>query len=393
MIESITIAETGLRGFEEGLRAISNNTANLNTPGYKGSTTQFADLFYGDNERATAGGNFGGLGRGLHTLGTRLNMEKGQLQTTGNSLDLAIEGQGFFTTRDSNGQVHYTQDGQFKFDSFGTLVAVSTGDQVMALDSSGTLVPVSIVDMQTVPGKATTTVTLSGNLSSGASTANVGNIKVYDSAGTLHTLKLAFAPVAGQAGSWTATLSEGTTTIGTATLSFSNGRPVVSTARLSYTYTPTGGTPMALEMNFSSNVTSHDTGTSSTLAFVNQDGFGVGSLSGQSFDSTGTLVLSYSNGQTVESGQLALAHFRSTDDVEAIGGNRYIAKNGNGWLAGVAGSGAFGAIRSGVIETSNVDLSQEFSDLVIMQRGYQACSQVISTAGEMMNALFGMDGK
>ncbi len=150
---------------------------------------------------------------------------------------------------------------------------------------------------------------------------------------------------------------------------------------------------MPLIFDFSSNVTSFDTGTSSSLAVANQDGFGVGNLTGEAFDSTGTLVLTYSNGQTTKGAQLALAQFRSADDVQAVGNNEFAAAGGNGWLVGVAGSGQFGSVKSGTIEASNVDLSQEFSNLVIMQRGYQACSQVVSTASDMLTALFGMWNK
>ncbi|MGJ7574297.1 flagellar hook protein FlgE [Variovorax sp. RB2P76] len=388
MIDSITIAETGLRGFEQGLRTISNNTANLNTPGFKGAVTQFADMTYGSDANTNAG--FGQIGHGLNTLGTTLSFAQGQLQNTGNALDLAIDGDGFFTLKDANGNIHYTQDGQFKFDTDGTLVSTSTGEQVMLTDGSGALHTASLAGLQTNAAKATSTVKFSGNLSSSATTAAVNNVTVIDAAGTTHTLALSFAPVTGSPGSWTATLKDGSVTVGTATLAFSNGAPTPASAKLAFNYTPAGGTPMALTFDMSSNVTSFDTGTSSTLAVASQDGFGVGSLTKETFDSAGTLILTYSNGQTSKQGQLALAQFASQDDVEAIGNNEYAAKGGASWETGVAGVGRFGKIQSGMVEMSNVDLSQEFSNLVIMQRGYQACSQVVSTASEMLTSLFGM---
>jgi len=392
MIDSILIAQTGLRGFEEGLRTISNNTANLNTPGFKGSSTAFADLAWGAG--ANAGGGLGFAGMGLHTLGTSMNFSKGDLQSTGNPLDLAVNGEGFFVLQEADGEIRYTQDGQFKFDGDGKLVSVTTGGTVLGLDADGNLVPITLTDAQMSPATATTRITFTGNLSSTASSDTLGSLKVIDATGTTHTLALTLTPVAGNAGSWTATLKEGTTTIGTATLMFVAGKPVASTAKLSFTYTPAGGNAMPLELDFSSNVSSFDTGSSSTLAVASQDGVGVGTLNSAGFDSAGRLVLAYSNGTTdTKGGQLALAQFHSIDDVRSVGTNEFVAQGGSTWEVGVAGTGQFGSIQSGMIEGSNVDLSQEFSELVIMQRGYQACSQVVSTASDMLTALFGMMAK
>lgn len=391
MIDSILIAQTGLRGFQEGLRTISNNTANLNTPGFKGSSTAFADLAWGAG--ANSGGGLGSPGMGLQTLGTSMNFSKGDLQSTGNPLDLAVNGEGFFVLQDADGEIRYTQDGQFKFDSTGKLVSVTTGGTVLGLDADGNLVPITLTDAQMSPATATTRITFTGNLSSTATSNTLGSLKVIDAAGTTHTLALTLTPVTGNAGSWTATLREGTTTIGSATLMFVAGKPVASTAKLSFTYTPASGTSMPLELDFSSNVSSFDTGSSSTLAVASQDGVGVGTLNSAGFDSTGRLVLAYSNGNTDKKGQLALAQFRSIDDVRSVGTNEFVAEGGSTWEVGIAESGQFGSIQSGMIEGSNVDLSQEFSELVIMQRGYQACSQVVSTASDMLTALFGMMAK
>lgn len=394
MIDSISIAETGLRGFEQGLRTISNNTANLNTPGFKSATLQFADISYGGNgQSGSAGAGLGAPGHGLKALGTTLSFTPGQRQSTGNDLDVAIDGEGFFTLESEQGALHYTKNGQFKFDTGGTLVSIATGEKVMLADAAGVLQAITLGGLQTLAARPTGTVRLGGNLSSSAASGIVGNITVIDGSGSSHTLSLALAPVAGATGTWTATLSEGSTTVGGATLVFANGTIAPESSRLAFEYTPAGGVAQTLSFDLSNGVTSFDTGTTSTLAVAGQDGFGVGTLTKQSFDSQGTLILAYSNGQTVEKGRLALAQFASPDDVEAIGNNAFVARNGASWQTGIAGSGRFGSVQSGVVETSNVDLSQEFSNLVIMQRGYQACSQVISTASEMLTSLFGMMSK
>lgn len=394
MIDSILTAESGLRGFQQGLRTISNNTANLNTPGFKSARSQFADLAGGTDGTNDAGNaHFNQAGRGLSVLGTTVNFARGDLRSTSHPLDLAIDGQGFFTFKASNGEIRYSQDGQFKFDKDGMLVSVTTEEQVMALNASGNLVPISLTDTETTAAQATTVIKFAGNLSSTATTDSIANVTVIDSSGSTHTLTLGFQPDAAAPGSWTVTLNDGSTIVGASTLKFSNGQAVSGSDVLTFSYAPTGATATSIDLDFSSNVTSFDSGSTSTLAVASQNGLAFGTLTGKAFDSTGTLVLTYSNGKTVKSGQLALAQFDSPDNVEELSNNQYAAKNGVAWRQGVAGSGQFGVIQSSMLEGSNVDLSQEFSDLVIMQRGYQASSQVISTASDMLTALFGIMSK
>ena len=389
MSDAIFTAETGLRAFEAGLQAISNDSANLDTPGYKGSSVLFADL--------VGGGANGGTGDGVTTLGTTIDFSAGQMQSDGNPLDLAIDGNGYFILRDANGAIHYTQDGQFEFNKSGTLVSTATGEDVMAMGSGGGLVPITINSLQTNPAAATSTVTFSGALLSSATTATVSGVTVIDAAGNSHTLSLGLT-ASTPAGSWTTALTdvtpnsatEGTISFGTNPNSFTLGAGGAPTpTSLSATYTAPDGAQQVVKLDFS-NVTSISTGTSSTVEFASQNGYGTGTLNSETFDSTGTLNLTFSNGQTTTGGQLALATFNSPDDVVALKSNEFAAKNGQSWQVGVAGAGTFGSVQSGEIEGSNVDLSQEFSNLVIMQRGYQACSQVISTASDMLSSLFDM---
>ena len=128
-------------------------------------------------------------------------------------------------------------------------------------------------------------------------------------------------------------------------------------------------------------------------AFTSQNGYLPAALTGVGFDTLGTLVLTYANGQTVKGSRLSLGRFDSLDAVASRGSNQFDATNSLAWHTGLAGDGGFGSVRSGMVELSNVDLSQEFSDLVIMQRGYQASSQVISTANDMLQELFQMKSK
>jgi flagellar hook protein FlgE len=392
MIDSVYIALTGLHGYEKGLRVISNNAANLNTPGFKCSSLQFADLYY-------AGGNASGgetaayvqYGYGLSTLGTRFNFQQGQFQSTGNDLDLAVDGLGFFVLKDTDGKVHYTRDGQFSFNADGVLVSTTTGEQVMAFDASGALGTISVASLKESAAHATANVSFSGNLSSTATSATVSGVTAIDSLGTSHTLSLKLEPVSGSPDTWNVTVLEGSTTVGTGQIAFINGQPDPAQSKITVTYSPSGAASGSLTLDFST-VTSYDSGSRSTVTMASQDGHTAGSLVRTTFDGDGVLSLSYGNGQTVKGPRLALARFSSSEAVASVGTNEFEATIPGAWQTKPAGDGGFGTVRSGMIESSNVDLSQEFSDLIIMQRGYQASSQIISTANEMLAELFAMRG-
>lgn len=391
MLESIYVGMTGLLGYSRGLRVIANNTANINTPGFKGSSLQFADMFYG-------GGNLGGqnrdqVGFGLATAGTSLSFRQGELRQTGNDLDMAVEGQGLFVLQDAAGKITYTRAGQFKFDTDGVLVSRITGEKVMGLNDSGGFVPITLANQMMNLGRATSRVEFSGNLSNTLTEQTIGGIEVVDAAGAKHTLTMKFSVVSAAESGTTmkVELMDGTTVVSTGQMVFVGGKPTPATATMQATYTPAGQAPMALTLDFSSDVVLFAGQTS--LKVDSQDGIGPGSLTGATFDDSGTLTLNYSNGSTVKGSRLALARFDSADAVGSLGDNQFEQLDANAWHLGTAGEGAFGNVRSGRLEISNVDLSQEFSDLVIMQRGYQASSQIISTANDMLQELFSMKSR
>jgi flagellar hook protein FlgE len=391
MLDSIYIGMTGLQGYSQGLRVIANNTANINTPGFKSSSLQFADMFYSNS---SAGSGTMQVGYGLNTAGTVLNFEQGELRQTGNSLDLAIDGQGLFTVRDESGNLHYTRAGQFTFNSDGVLVSRVDGSKVMGLDANGALHEISTATFATAQGQATTTVKFGGNLPSTAPSVTAGSVKVIDAVGGEHQLTVTLTNTGDVTpGTWKVELLEGTAVVGSGQISFTNGQIDLGTAKVSITYSPAGVSEIPLTLDFGTDVTSLASSNLASLAVTAQDGFAPGALTGVSFDALGTMVLTYSNGQTVKGMRLALGRFDSLDAVAANGNNQFDATNSLAWHTGMAGEGAFGSIKSGMVELSNVDLSQEFSDLVIMQRGYQASSQVISTANDMLQELFSMKSK
>lgn len=392
MLDSIHIGVTGLLGHQQGLRVIANNTANMNTPGYKSSRLGFADLFYAN--ASGAGGGSVQLGHGVTTTGTQLDFKQGELRQSGGEFDLAMDGDGLLMLRDAQGQTHYTRAGEFQFNADGVFVNRGDGSKVVGIDAAGKAGEITLDGLRLSSGKATATAKFTGNLSSTVTEQTVGAVKVFDTLGQEHTLSLKFTnPNAEEAGKWKVEVLDGTTSVATSEILFADGRPTAETSKLTVSYTPSGGTAQPLVLDFSADVTSFASGSLSTLAMTSQDGFAPGNLTKVKFDATGTLVATYSNGQTAKGARLALGRFPPLDAVEDLGGNLFGEAGGIRWLQGVAGEAGFGAVRSGMLEMSNVDLSREFSDLVVMQRGYQAASQVISTANDMLQELFGMKHK
>jgi len=393
VIDSILIGMSGLDSFSEGLRVISNNAANLNTPGFKGSATQFGDLVFADS--GVGGGRPRDTGFGVTTFGAGLNFKQGQLQSDGKPLDLGIQGDGMFTLRDEQGKLHYTRAGEFHFDEKGTLVDATGNQQVVSVDASGAQGVFSLTGNGTNPARATTTVTFSGNVSSTATSVPVANVVVLDDKGDSHSLSLKLTPNGIVPNLWDVAVNDdgpnGGTTIGRGQLQFIGSSVDTADPSMNGTFTVTyKGTKIL--MDFTHDVTLSAGSPDNALKEASHDGWTTGTLTGTSFDQTGTLIYAYSNGQTVKGAQLQLARFDSTDAVKSVGNNEFDATNSANWHLGTAGEGGFGGIASSVVELSNVDLSQEFSDLVIMQRGYQASSQVVSTANDMLQELFSMSG-
>ena len=396
MLESIYIGMTGLSGYSKGLKVIANNTANMNTPGFKSSTLQFSNLFYGGGQSGGPDYSGGQYGFGLNTNGTTLSFKAGELRQSDNGLDLAMNGDGMFVLKDANGTYHYTRAGQFQFNADGILVDRTSGNKVMAMTDGGGLTEVNISGLKVNSGKATSTIKFSGNLLTSDGSKSISNIVVYDAAGGQHNLAMTLTSNTNNnttPGNWDVELFDGSTSIGKSKLVFANGHLDPSANKISFMYSPSGVAAIPLSMDFSGDVTSFASGSLSTLSVLNQDGFAPSTITQTTFDNVGTLVLTYANGQTVKGSKLALGRFNSASDVAADGNNMFDAVSQSNWQIGTAGSGAFGQVSSKMVEASNVDLSEEFSNLIVMQRGYQASSQIISTANDMLQELFSMKGK
>ena len=408
MFDTLYIGMSGMDAFSKGLKVISNNLANLNSPGFHSSTLQFTDAYYmQQGASADAGGSSGGqqalFGSGVQTLSTILDLHAGETQQVSNPLDVAISGNGYLVARDKLGAQTYTRDGQLEFNADGDLVSTTTGKYIMGY-ADGTaggsdLSRISLDNLRTNAAHATSSVNFTGNLTtsngSGTTTTSpTATFAVIDGAGGQHSLVATFTRSTTPAATdtWSVAITDGTTNVGSGSISFISGAPDPSADKVTFTYTPTGRAAFDVTLDFSTDVTAFDTGNLSSLTVARQDGYTAGSISKSTFDSDGKLTLTYSNGQTATGAQLALATFETGRELTPLGASEFTTATPASVQVGRANSGEARSIVAGENEQSNVDLSTEFSNLIVMQRGYQASSNVLSTVNDMLQELFDMRG-
>lgn len=394
MFDTLLIGTSGLLGYSQGLRVVGNNLANVNTPGFKSSQLQFSDLFDKNGAaRQDAGGAAGSRGTGLNTLGAQVNFKAGIDQGTGNPLDVMIDGNGMFVIRRDD-KVLYTRAGDFQFNSQDTLIN-SSGDHVQALDDGGKLSDVVLGALARNPPKATGTIKISGNLTTTVATpavdATLTGINIIDAAGASHVVNLVFKNAGG--GSFKLTVNDVATgaAVGSGDLKFNAGFLLPGSDVVTFSYSTATVPAFDVKLDFSSNVNSF--ATPSSLSLVSQDGYLAGSMTEQSIGADGTLSIRYSNNQSAKGPRLALASFHALGDLVQVGGGAFAAASQLPVQYGYAGVDAYGTLAPGHREGSNVDLAEEFSNLILMQRGYQASSHVISTANDMIQELFDMKGR
>src|SRR5262245_24313370 len=405
MFSTIYSALSGMLGFSKGLDVISNNVANLNTPGFKASELEFKDLFY---RYSQGGGEQDGprsqIGAGLDTGGTRTRFKEGELRDSGNPLDVAIDGNGFLVLQPDNGEQLYgrggtrvyTRAGQLEFGKDGVLVDRTTGFRVMGYDGGG-LHEISINGLRTSAPVATSLIRATGNLSPGSASADLTNVKVIDGNGNSHTLAFKFTRDTADATHWfVEARDENSQLLGTGEVRFqANGSPAPDATKFSFSLTA-GGAPVTLDIGDPgtfSGMTNFSGPSQSNLQVLSQDGAAAGALTSATFDESGALRLTYSNGKTVSGPSLALAWFDDLQSLRISGGSVFVNDGDQAPTLGTASQGEMGRIASGRVEMSNVELTEQFTDLIILQRGYQASSQVTSVANEMIQQLLNLDGK
>jgi|CZKU01.1.fsa_nt_gi flagellar hook protein FlgE len=427
----LTAMSTGVSGLDaegEALGVIGNNLANSNTIGFKESRAVF------DNVLGASVGTEGAIGQGVRMSTAQQIFSEGALSNTGLSTDVALSGDGFFVVNGGvGGQTgnFYTRAGQTSLDKTGTLVnpdgLAFQGYPANPDGTFSTTMGPMKVNTSALSPKTTTSLSMTANLDSSQATPvaafdplNPGttsnystSMQIYDSLGTAHTVNVFFAKT-GAAGSGTwdyhvlASGSEVTggtagqnSEIATGSLSFTSSGALQSNAPTSGgTVSFNGATAnQPLTFNFGTPIADGGTGldgttqysAASSVSAQSQDGYSSGALTGISIDGTGTVSGTYTNGQTIPVGQLAVAKFTSNTGLGQAGQNLWAATKDSGLPAlGAAGSGGRAAIVTGSLESSNVDISAQFVDLIAHQASFQADSKTITTADQMLQALMQM---
>lgn len=395
---------SGLAGASNALDVIGNNIANANTVGFKSSTAQFSDMYA--NSVATSVNTQIGIGTTLASVQQQFG--QGTINTTNSSLDVAINGNGFFQMS-NNGVTTYSRDGTFQRDKNGFIVD-SQGRNLMgyAANTGGVVNTAQTVPLQApttnIAPTATTKITGQFNLNSqdtvptktpfsatDTTTYNYStSIQVYDSLGGSQAVNMYFVKSA--AGTWEAyagVQGGATTDLGTVTFdssgaiqSTTTGTPATPTASLGqfqFTVPNTDGsaTPQSLTLDLTGTTQYGGKDGVNNLA---QDGYASGTLTTFSIGADGKLTGNYSNGQTAVLGQIVLANFNNPNGLVNLGGNQYAESSASGVpQISSPGSTNHGSLQGSALENSNVDLTSQLVNLITAQRNYQANAQTIKT--------------
>ncbi|MBU1077887.1 MAG: flagellar hook protein FlgE [Spirochaetes bacterium] len=448
MMPSLYSGVSGLKNHNVRMNVVGNNIANVNTYGFKYSRVSFQDLLYQTLSGAASptedkgGVNPKQSGLGMKVASIDKIFSEGSIQTTGKNTDLAIQGEGFFIVAKGD-QKFYTRAGTFEVDKEGTLVNPASGMKVLGweaqedaqgnkyIDASSTIGQITIPLYGKTPAKATTETLLKSNLNTTTEIIRPDmteaerirntvrtSIDVYDSEGEVHQLNLSFEKLAQN--QWRAT-TELTGADGPITLDLAgaaaapagaNNQMILNFDQLGSLngVTDTAGTavnqglltvslkanipgknPLNISLNLGDagqyNGITQFSSLSSTK-FVAQNGYNMGYLESFEIDDSGVVTGSYSNGQKHSLAQVSLAVFTNPGGLNAVGETMFAESNNSGMaIIGEPDSGGRGKIQAGALEMSNVDLAEQFTDMIVTQRGFQANSRTITTSDQMIQEL------
>lgn len=388
---AIYIGLSGLSAYSQGLQTVSNNVSNLNTSGFKTSDVSFSDVFgTSNNGGLDYGSTYSGSGHGVSINDLTLNFSQGDLRETDRDLDLSVDGNGFFVLQDGD-QFTYARTGSFTVNDEGYIVLANTNYRLAILDNSNRPVSLNIDDARINSPEATSTITFADNLSSTATEYTIPDVRVYDRNGTEHVWSLQFTREQNTANEWELTVTDATgREIGTQSLSFENGAVAAANQILEF---EDSENELTVSFDFSNNVSSFSSGTVSSLRAAEVDGHTTGSIATLSVTDRGVLEITYTNEETVELGSIALADFRDPQQLEQRSNGLFV-HNGSGQNQFLTAEDTrVGSVLSRRLEASNVDLGGQFGNLILIQRGFQASSQVISVSNDMIQQLFGIRGQ
>jgi len=408
MFASLYAGISGLSANATAMTVIGDNIANVNTTGFKGNRSQFANILSTSlgGESSTAN-----VGRGVEFWGTNTRWTQGSLENSSSATDLAINGKGFFMVQDAGGANYYTRAGNFTFDREGYLVNPDgmrlQGYQIDANGNIGAITSVYIPGERTSAPSITTEFNFDLNLNAGTPVGGTYSTAqtVYDSLGNAVPVTFTFANTA--PGAWTVTAGTGVTfdsgsgPAASMNLTFdADGKMLTPAANVTVAVPATnGGSPLSLKWDLYADpippaavgishgdVTGYAAESGTTFQY--QDGYPAGTLRNISVDEQGVVTAIYSNGEITPTYQVALADFPSYDGLTKMGNNLYAQSLASGQaLPGTVGTGRLGNISPQSLEMSNVDLAEEFVKMITTQRAFQANSRVITTSDEILQEL------
>lgn len=409
MMRSLFAAVSGLRNHQTRMDVIGNNIANVNTTGFKASRVTFEESLtqlIGSASRPPSAdsGGVGGTNPTQIGLGMRISsvdqiFTQGNLESTGNITDLAIQGPSFFVVSDG-AQNLFTRAGNFQVDGDGRISLATNGFVLqgrVAVDGvlTDTVGDIRLPIGQRAPARASTEAVLGGNLDARAEvgTQRQVSITLMDQQGGPHELTLLLEKTAANTWSFTADVENATVSGGSSgVVTFGDDGALVSPGATTLTFTPDGfagsqsvevvfGTPGAADglSQFAS---------ANTALIREQDGYAMGDLTQLGIDATGLIQGAFSNGETLVLGQIAMADFNNPGGLMRLGDGLYTSSANSGdAVVGFANEGSQSFMTSGALEMSNVDLSMEFTNMITTQRGFQSNARVITTSDEMLQEL------
>ncbi len=428
-MSSFQTALSGLQAASTDLQVMGNNIANASTVGFKQSNAQFADAYAAAIAGSAPINGQVGIGTSVSTVAQQFS--QGNIQTTNNPLDVAINGAGFFQF-DYNGATVYGRNGQFQLNNQGYIVDGNGAELVGQTATSGTLTgatgPLQVL-ANTLAPSGTSKLALSVNLNASdtpiasgvafdpnnTSSYNFSTVStVYDSLGTSHLMttyySLASGGTSGAGQVWDVHYSlagaydPGSATSGSASsvfmssgqsvsLNFTQGGQLVTSGSgtgivASGFAWSDGASGTAINVSFSG---STNYAASDGVNSIHADGFGVGQLSNLSIGADGTVQGIYSNGQTWTLGKVSLTNFAAPQGLQRAGNNYYVPTAASGQpVTGTPGNNGLGVLQSSAVEESNVDLSTQLVDLIVAQQAYQANSQTIKTENQVVQTLLSL---
>ncbi len=405
MFTSFSTALSALSAHATAVDVVGNNLANLNTTGFKASAVSFHDLV---TQSLGAGLGDTQVGFGVDRPTTIRQFTQGAIQSTNSPLDAAIQGDGFLVVKDKGGSTLYTRGGNLQVDKKGTLLT-STGEAVQGwtaangvvnsnAPTSNILVPVGTVKAPTASKSFSFDINLNAAGVTGTPTEKFSSsIELFDSLGTSHIVNVDFTKSA-TPNQWDYSISlpdaDTTSPIApvTGTVTFDSNGKLASPLQtdpmpsIAITGLVDGATDMNVTWNLYDGVTPRLTQfTQASARSANtQDGNPAAQLVKVALGDGGTILAQYSNGTQTVVGQIAMASIRNPESLVSVGNNNFQLSERSALPAvGAAATGGRGNIKGSALESSTVDIAREFTQLIVLQRGYQANAKVITAVDEL----------